>query len=201
MAGLVTACRYCGLLDASVAAHQRARALDRKIPTSVMHTWFMQGDWQRLATIPVAEFPYIVTLALVELGRGDEALPVLREVEGKMPTRRRHVVVAARALIEGRTADSVVEMKAMLSPDFRDPEGRFYVARHVAHYGDADDALAQLEGVVADGFSCYPVFERDAWFDPLRNRRTFEALVARCEERHRAAVAAFERLDGPALLA
>ena len=30
-AGLVTACRYCGLLDASVAAHQRARTLDRKI--------------------------------------------------------------------------------------------------------------------------------------------------------------------------
>ena len=105
MAGLVTACRYCGLLDASVAAHQRARALDRKIPTSVMHTWFMQGDWERLAALPVAEFPYIVALALVEFGRGDEALAPLREVEARMPTRRRHVAVAVRALIEGRTAE------------------------------------------------------------------------------------------------
>lgn len=200
MAGLVTACRYCGLLDASVAAHQRARALDRKIPTSVMHTWFMQGDWERLAALPVAEFPYIVALALVEFGRGDEALAPLREVEARMPTRRRHVAVAARALIEGRTAESVSEMKAMLSPDFRDPEGRFYVARHVARYGDADEALTQLEGVVADGFSCYPVFERDPWLDALRPKPGFTELLERCASRHAASRRAFEELNGRGVL-
>jgi len=200
MAGLVTACRYCGLLDASVAAHQRARALDRKIPTSVMHTWFMQGDWERLAALPVAEFPYIVALALVEFGRGDEALAPLREVEARMPTRRRHVAVAARALIEGRTAESVSEMKAMLSPDFRDPEGRFYVARHVARYGDADEALTQLEGVVADGFSCYPVFERDPWLDALRPKPRFTDLLERCASRHAASRRAFEALNGRGVL-
>jgi TolB-like protein len=200
MAGLVTACRYCGLLDASVAAHQRARALDRKIPTSVMHTWFMQGDWERLAALPVAEFPYIVALALVEFGRGDEALAPLREVEARMPTRRRHVAVAARALIEGRTAESVSQMKAMLSPDFRDPERRFYVARHVARYGDADEALAQLEGVVADGFSCYPVFERDPWLDALRPKPGFTELLERCASRHAASRRAFEELNGRGVL-
>ena len=200
MAGLVTACRYCGLLDASVAAHQRTRALDRKIPTSVMHTWFMQGDWERLAALPVAEFPYIVALALVEFGRGDEALAPLREVEARMPTRRRHVAVAARALIEGRTAESVSEMKAMLSPDFRDPEGRFYVARHVARYGDADEALTQLEGVVADGFLCYPVFERDRWLDALRPKPRFTELLARCASRHAASRRSFEELNGRGVL-
>ena len=200
MAGLVTACRYCGLLEASVAAHQRARALDRKIPTSVMHTWFMQGDWERLAALPVAEFPYIVALALVEFGRGDEALAPLREVEARMPTRRRHVAVAARALIEGRTAESVSEMKAMLSPDFRDPEGRFYVARHVARYGDGDEALTQLEGVVADGFSCYPVFERDPWLDALRPKPRFTELLERCASRHAASRRAFEELNGRGVL-
>ena len=200
MAGLVTACRYCGLLEASVAAHQRARALDRKIPTSVMHTWFMQGDWERLAALPVAEFPYIVALALVEFGRGDEALAPLREVEARMPTRRRHVAVAVRALIEGRTAESVSEMKAMLSPDFRDPEGRFYVARHVARYGDADEALTQLEGVVADGFSCYPVFERDPWLDALRPKPRFTELLERCASRHAASRRAFEGLNGRGVL-
>src|SRR5262249_11796107 len=136
MAGLVTACRYCGLLDASVAAHLRARQLDPKIGTSVMHTWFMQGDHSRLAKLSVADFPYIVPLALAELGRGDEALPALREAEAKMPTRRRHMAVAARMLIEGRVSESVSAVKAMLSPDFRDPEGRFYVARHLARHGD-----------------------------------------------------------------
>ena len=200
MAGLVTACRYCGLLDASVAVHRRARALDSRIGTSVMHTWFMQGDWPSLSKLSAAEFPYIVPMALIELGRGDDAMPALREVEHKIPTRRRHVVTAAIALLEGRIADSVAAMQAMLSPDFRDPEGRFYVARHVARYGDADVALTQLEGIVADGFFCYPVLARDSWFDALRKRSEFEALLARCEERHRAAAAAFEQLDGPTLL-
>jgi hypothetical protein len=41
----------------------------------------------------------------------------------------------------------------MLAPDFRDPEGRLYVARHVARYGDADQAMEQLDAIVADGFS------------------------------------------------
>jgi TolB-like protein/tetratricopeptide (TPR) repeat protein len=200
MAGLVTACRYCGLLDASVAAHRRARALDGKIATSVMHTWFMQGDWASLANVPIADFPYIVPLALSELGRGAEALPALRDLEGKVPTRRRHAVMAVRALLEGRAGDSVDAMRGMLSPDFRDPEGRFYVARHVARHGDADDALTQIEGIVADGFSCYPVFERDPWFDALRTKPAFTALLERCAARHAESVAAFDGLDGRAVL-
>ena len=139
-------------------------------------------------------------LALLVQKDGDEALPALREVEARMPTRRRHVAVAARALIEGRTAESVNEMKAMLSPDFRDPEGRFYVARHVARHGDADDALEQLEGVVADGFSCYPALERDPWLDPLRPKPRFAELQERCASRHAASLRAFEELNGQAVL-
>ena len=36
-AGLVHSCRYCGLVDASIAAHERARRLDPKIKTSVQY--------------------------------------------------------------------------------------------------------------------------------------------------------------------
>src|SRR4030095_11505294 len=43
LAGLVSACRYCGLLDASVAAHERAVGLEPKIRTSVGHTWFLKA--------------------------------------------------------------------------------------------------------------------------------------------------------------
>ena len=55
LAGLVSACRYCGLLDASVAAHARAVELEPKIKTSVPHTWFLQADHARVATIGVAD--------------------------------------------------------------------------------------------------------------------------------------------------
>jgi hypothetical protein len=188
------------LLDASVAAHERARKLDAKIGTSVMHTWFMQGDLARVARLPVADFPYIVPVALIELGRGEEALPAVREAEARMPTRRRHMAVAARALIEGRVEDSVAAVKAMLSPDFRDPEGRFYVARHIARYGDAREAIAQLERIIADGFFCNPVLARDPSFDRLRGMPAFTALLDRCAVQHRAAVEAFDAADGRAVL-
>jgi len=196
MAGLVTTCRYCGLLDASLAAHERARRLDPRINTSVMHTWFMQGDYERLTALSVVDFPYIVPAALIALGRGGEALPGLREAEKKMPERRRHLAVALRLLIDGRVAESVEEIQHMLSPDFRDPEGRFYVARHVAKYGEAGRALEQMEGVVADGFTCYPVLQHDAWFDSLRGTPAFVRLLERCAEQHRSAAAAFEAHDG-----
>ena len=40
-AGLVYACRYCGLLGASLRADARARRLDPAIKTSVIHTLWM----------------------------------------------------------------------------------------------------------------------------------------------------------------
>jgi hypothetical protein len=39
-AGLVHACRHCGLLEASEAAHREARRLDPHISTSVVYTWW-----------------------------------------------------------------------------------------------------------------------------------------------------------------
>ena len=42
-AGLVHACRYCGLLEASVAAHNLARQLDPHVATSVPPTFWMLG--------------------------------------------------------------------------------------------------------------------------------------------------------------
>src|SRR5262249_31945755 len=107
LAGLVSTCRYCGLLEASVAAHERAVDLEPKIRTSVPHTWFLQADHARVATIRLEEFPYIVPLSLAELGRAGEVLPVLRELEQKTKTRLREFMIAARTLLERNPADSI----------------------------------------------------------------------------------------------
>ena len=43
-AGLVHACRYCGLFEQSLAAHAEARRLDPNVTTSVEQTLLMMGD-------------------------------------------------------------------------------------------------------------------------------------------------------------
>ena len=47
-AGLVHACRYCGLFEQSIAAHDEARRLDPNVPTSLEQTLLMTGDIERL---------------------------------------------------------------------------------------------------------------------------------------------------------
>jgi hypothetical protein len=46
-AGLVHACRYCGLLDAAVSAYQHARRLDPDVRTSIGHAYWMLGECEK----------------------------------------------------------------------------------------------------------------------------------------------------------
>jgi DNA-binding winged helix-turn-helix (wHTH) protein/tetratricopeptide (TPR) repeat protein len=197
LAGLVSACRYCGLLDTSVAAHARALELEPKIRTSVGHTWFLQADHRRVATLRMPDYPYIVAMSLAELGRGKEALPALRELEQKLPGRLREFAFTARTLLEGNAAEGVAAIGRIVSSDFRDPEGLFYLSRHLAHLNEVDPALHLLERVVASGYWCFPAMSRDPWLNPLRKKPAFATLLRRAEAGHQEALLAFERLGGP----
>jgi DNA-binding winged helix-turn-helix (wHTH) protein/TolB-like protein len=199
-AGLVSACRYCGLLEASAAADTQARRLDPGIRTSVAHTWFLRKDYARLETVKLEEIPYIGALALAELGRAAEAVSALRQLEEKTRTRLRDFMTAARTMLEGNRADSVAAVNRVVSSDFRDPEGLFYLTRHLAHLNERAAALDLLRRVVAGGFVCFPAMERDAWLDPLRKNREFSKLLREAEVRHRQAAVTFERMQGDQLV-
>jgi eukaryotic-like serine/threonine-protein kinase len=200
LAGLVTACRYCGLLDASLAAHMRAITLDAKIRTSVAHTWFLKRDYERVASGKVAESPYITAIALGELGRKDATIVLVRELESKTTTRMRDFMASARALLEGNRAESIAAVRRIVDSDFRDPEGLFYLTRHFAHLGDTTAALELFERVVSGGYFCYPAMVGDPWLEPLRENAGFTKLLQQAESQHRGALAAFERLGGSKIL-
>jgi len=200
MVGLVSTCRYSGLLDASVAAHQRAAALEPRVRTSVTHTWFMQGDHARVVTSRIEEFPYIVPLSLDALGRRDEALPALRHLEQTIKTRLRDFIIAARTLLEGHAADSLAAVNRIVTSDFRDPEGLFYLSRHLAHLKDTDTALALFQRVVEGGFVCFPMMAADPWLNPLRKKPAFTRLLKLAETQHQAAAATFASLGGDNVL-
>ena len=133
-AGLGHACRYCGLLRASLAAFERSRRLDPRLRTSIAITFFMLGEYERVLEFETEGIPYARNVALTMLGRQDEALDSLRTIDERIASRMVSFTSAFRLLLHGRTDESI----AALAPlrEIRDPEARYFVGRHLAHAGD-----------------------------------------------------------------
>jgi len=199
-AGLISPLCYCGLLDASAAAHQRAIRLEPKIRTSVPHTWFLQGDYQRAAAMKLDDNPYIVALAMAEVGRKSEALPLLRALEAKIKTRMGDFVVAARTLLEEDQVGSLAAVRRILDSGFSDPQALFYLARHLARIDEKVSAIELLDRVVAGGFVAYPAMARDSWLERLRGNSRFANTMNTIERRYRDAEQQFNQLEGPRLM-
>jgi len=199
-AALISPLRYCGLLEGSVAAYARAVALEPTIRTSVVHTWFLQRDHERVASTRLEDNPYIVALSLAEIGRGNEAAATLRPLEEKIKTRMRDFITAARTMIEGDAAGSIAAVGRILNSAFSDPEGLLYLTRHLARLNQADAALELLERVVGGGFFCYPAMSSDSWLDPIRKTPQFLRLLERVEQQHQVAAKEFARLEGDRIL-
>lgn len=199
-AGLVHVCRYCGLLEASVAADEQARRLDPHVRTSVTHTFFMMGDFQRSVDTSVGDIGYVDALALMSMNRHEDALNLLRQ-RGESPHAVIHCFRASlRNLIEGRRAETIELTQRGIALEFRDPEALYYLARQLAHLGEREQALAELARVIDQGFSCFPAFARDPWLDPLRSIPEFVTTLRKAETRHREAVDGFMDAGGDRLL-
>jgi TolB-like protein len=196
-AGLSHACRYCGLLQASIASAEQARRLDPKIRTSAGHTRFMLGEYARVHEFEPAD-TYMRTLVLLMLGRGAEALAALDAGNSPLPHRLVIYVKALHQLLRNECAESLISIRKLST--MRDPEGRFYVARHLAYLGDRDGALALLPEVVKDGFFCLPALTRDPWLDSVRGTAEFASVLHHAEARHRQAVISFLTAEGDRVL-
>jgi tetratricopeptide (TPR) repeat protein len=203
-AALVTVCRYCGLLKASLAAHQRARRLDPKLRTSVQYTLFMAGDYLRAAAEP-AGYAAIGGLALVMAGHPDALRQCRKDAEmlrvANM-TPYAELFDARIALLEGTGNIAVFEsaIEAVIARGLRDPEGLYHLARGLAYFGREDRAVELLADAVDRGYFQPFTFSRDAWLDQLRGRTDFRETLRKAEQRHQGARTAFIQAGGQALL-
>src|SRR5262249_38981649 len=191
-AGLVHACRYCGLLDASVAAHERARRLDPRVVTTAAHTFLMRGDLDRAIEADSGRPAYVRAIALARSGRTAEAIEIMTaDVAEQTNPQMRNTLGGILAMLNGRLDESRAYFEKLRLIDFRDPEGLYYWATTLVQVEDHEGALDLLRRAVDGGFHTAPALVRDPWLDPVRGRPEFVSILRRAEEKMRAAQESF----------
>lgn len=198
---LVHACRYCGLLEASLAADENARRLDAQVKTSVNFTHLAMGQYERAISSDAAgDLLGTRNYALATLGRGEEVLEMCRRMEPTVQGPVRALLQLQRASVE-RDRDAILEaMTVLLAAGMRDPEGIYMGVRSLAHLGLHEEALRHFARVVEGGYFCVPNFLHDPWLEGLRAHPGFDAVLGRAQALHAEARRAFAGSAGPALL-
>ena len=186
-AALVHACRYCGQLDASIAAHNRSFRLDRNFPTSVCHTWFALGDYEKaLYWYDAKTGMYLDILALTMMGRLNEAAALMwtrRERVSMQPS----LMNSLRYYLDGDATNGMRVLRDDGCGSVSDPESRFYLARQAARFGDVSLALRFLTESVASGYGSSLSLMHDPWLQMLRETSEFEQVLLAVRERARCA--------------
>ncbi len=204
-AGLVHACRYCGLYDESIAAHAEARRLDPGIQTSVEQTLHMSGDIDRLLDI---EPPVVIAgaddgirvIALGLWGRWDEALERLTRMRRASHLPAFHAWTAyLEAWLERRPDDMRVGQAFAGLTVNDDPEAIFQEGWLFLDVGDRERGLPLIARAVAKGYYVVPTLVSRPQFDPLRGDASFQRIVAEAEEGRDRARRAFREAGGDRL--
>ena len=204
-AGLVHACRYCGLYEQSMAAHDEARRLDPNVPTSIEQTLLMVGDIERLLARPISTSGGDRVIRVVGLGlagRRDEAREALLEM------RQATQVAAFRtwadfllAWLDPNPAE-MLSNRATLSrvAVMDDPEAIFEEGWLFSDVGESERGLALLRRAVENGYFAATTLTKSAHFDAMRDDPRFESLLAESVAGRDKALAAFREGGGERLL-
>ena len=184
-AGLVQVLRFCGLVDESVAAHERAKALDPTIATSVSHTHFVRGEYQAtIETYGRGKGYYLDAAAWAALGDTMRAVALLRErlAGPQLSPLMSGLMRSLLAILESRGQDAA---EAMTSAHIvREPEVLFYFARHFSMLGNCCEAAEMLKRALKEGFSASTSMEKDAAWSAARTSAEFGHVLdeAKCYE-------------------
>jgi TolB-like protein/tetratricopeptide (TPR) repeat protein len=201
-AGLVSACRYAGLFDASLAAYREVHRLDPTLTTGIEWTIaFGPSEWaqQHRPRLESGDRGALFIYNAVT-GHKDEALALYSEDELEaLPIAYRLTILAARAFLIDSKDAALAALHTMIEAHL-DPEAIAIAALLASHAGEWDLALALWTRVVRDGFTPVGLLARDPLMAPLRAMPGYAAVIAEARDRQRLAAAVFGRGGGPELL-
>jgi serine/threonine protein kinase/tetratricopeptide (TPR) repeat protein len=205
-AGLVHACRYCGLYEASIAAHAEARRLDPNVPTSIEQTLLMTGDIDRILALDPAPLVAggdnaIRVIALGLAGRRDEARRALEIRPASSIPALQSWTGHLRAWLERRPAEMIFAVAPISMLKIRDdPEAMFQEGWLLCDAGDYERGLDQIRKAVTKGYAVAPTLSRSRQFDAVRTEPAFQTILAHADAGRREALAAFREAGGDRLL-
>lgn len=206
-AGLVHACRYCGLYEEALAAHDEARRLDPNVPTSLDQTLLMTGDLDRLAAPRPPQTDAggddgIRVIALGLAGRLDEARGALIAMGGtsRIPVFQAWVEYLM-SWLDRRVEDLLAGMSVLEGLGImEDPEAIFQEGWMLCDVGDHERGLPQLRRAVEKGYFASPTLASRRQFDALRTDPRFQEVLALAEAGRLRALAAFREGGGERLV-
>jgi TolB-like protein len=204
-AGLVHACRYCGLYDQSIAAHIEARRLDPNVPTSYPQTLLMAGDLDRLLAVERTHDPGadegIKVMGHGLAGRRDEARQALLAMREKIRIEAFEAWFGfLMAWLDHRPADMLARFAAFSTLRIQnDPEAIFLEGWLLCDVGEYKEGLPRLHRAIDRGYFVAPTLSLPH-FDGVRNDSGFQALLEKAEAGRQRALMAFREGNGERLL-
>jgi TolB-like protein len=205
-AGLVHACRYCGLYDQSLAAHAEARRLDPNVQTGFEGTLMVKGDIDGLLAVAL---PPVVAgaddgirvIGLGLAGRRDEARALLRRRQPSAIATFQAWTDYLNAWIDRRPADMGAGIGTFNTLKIQDdPEAIFQEGWMLCDIGEHEAGLGRLRRAVAKGYFAASVLVASRQFDKLRSTPGFQVLVAEAAAGRERALQAFREGGGERLL-